>query len=87
MIKPISPVKRERYKKHLIDGTYYSVRQLSLKLRINHHRVKAKLNEGVSTLEGLKIKVFVGKEPPNYKNSMYADKHGYWKLLSKALGC
>lgn len=80
-------MKRERYKKHLIDGKYYSVRQLTIKLGISHHRVKAKLLEGASTLEGLKVKVFVKKENPNYEKSMYADKKGHWRLLSKALGC
>jgi hypothetical protein len=75
-----------RHKKHLIDGKYYSVRQLSLKLRISQHRVKAQLIEGASTLENLKVKVFL-KKPPNFEHSMYADKNGHWKLLSKALGC
>jgi hypothetical protein len=75
-----------RYKKYLIDGKYYTIRQLSLKLKLSHHRVKAKLIEGASTLQGLKVKVFE-RGSPNYEHSMYADKNGHWKLLAKALGC
>lgn len=78
-----------KHKKHLIDGNYYTVRQLTIKLGINHHRIKAKLLEGASTLEGLKAKVVKEstKMSPNYRYSMYADEHGYWKLLARALKC
>jgi len=81
-------MKKSRYKQHLIEGEYYSIRQLTLKLGINHHRIKAKIEQGATTFKDLKMKV--KKQKPksvNYNNSMYADKYGYWKLLAKALRC
>lgn len=75
-----------KYKRHLIEGNYYTVRQLAIKLGISHYRVKAKILEGASTLEGIKSKIFL-KEAPNYRHSMYVDRHGHWRLLAKALKC
>ncbi len=80
-------MKCERYKKHLIDGHYYSIRQLTIKLGINHHRIKARIIEGATTFEELKSSKKNTKINVNYLNSMYVDKHGHWRLLAKALGC
>lgn len=80
-------MKKPRFKKHLIDGNYYSVRALTIKLGLNHHRIKAKIfNDGATTMAEL-------REPPlkltevSFQRSMFFDKNGHWKLLAKALGC
>ena len=79
-------MKKPRYKKHLINGNYYSVKQLTIKLGISYPRINAKILEGATTFQELKAPIKM-KKSVNYHRSMYADRHGHWKLLAKALKC
>jgi len=80
-------MKKPRYKQHLIEGEWYTIRQLVLKTGISHGKIKTKIfNENATTFQELRAKSKNIKSI-NFHRSMYADKHGHWKLLSKALGC
>jgi len=79
-------MKRQRYKKHLIDGKYYTIRQLSIKLKRSNYVIKDKILEGATTLSALKAPIFA-KQSSNFYRSMYADKHGHWRLLARVLKC
>ena len=83
-------MKKERYKTHLIDGNYYTVRQLTLKLGLTYHRIRAKIfDDKATTMEELKEPVMSRKKSKsvNFQRSMFKDEHGHWKMLARALKC